>query len=151
MPFNSITRLRLRKLTTLPAFMREVDAILAQTRASAGFLGGALLIEGRMVAWTRTVWESEAAMKAFRDTGAHRVSMPKLIDWCDEACVAHWEGEVATDWTAIHARLARGLRLSKIRKPTEAHQQKRIAPLRRWVPERVVTPVSENSRVYEGE
>ena len=146
MAFNSITRLRLRKLTTLPAFMREVEAILTQTRASAGFLGGALGIEGLMVAWTRTAWESEAAMKAFRDSGAHLVSMPKLIDWCDEACVAYWEGDVETDWVAIHARLARDLRLSKIRKPTEAHQQKRIAPLRRWVPERVVAPASKNPR-----
>ena len=139
MAFNSITRLRLRKLTTPPAFMREVEAILTQTRASAGFLGGALGIEGLMVAWTRTAWESEAAMKAFRDSGAHQVSMPKLIDWCDEACVAHWEGDVETDWAAIHARLARDL-------PTEAHQQKRIAPLRRWVPEHVVTPASKNPR-----
>ena len=144
MAFNSITRLRLRALITLPAFMREVEAIVAQARGSAGYLGGALLVEGRMVAWTRTAWDSEAAMKAFRDSGAHRASMPKLMDWCDEACVAHWEGNKETDWSVIHARLTRELRLSKIRHPTKAHQEKRIAPLFRWLPERPVEPAVDS-------
>ena len=140
MAFNSITRLRLRKLSTLPAFMREASAANAQARASAGFLGGAVLIEGRLVAWTRTAWESEAAMKAFRDSGAHREMMPKLVDWCDEAAVAHWEGEAERDWQAIHARFARELRLSKVRRPTAAHSAKQIAPLLRWAPEQILTP-----------
>ena len=69
-----------------------------------------------------------------------RYPQHKLLDLCDEASVAHWEGEMATDWSAIHARLSRELRLSKIRHPTKAHQEKRIAPMRRWAPERVVKP-----------
>ena len=140
MPFISLTRLRLRQLTTLPAFIREVNAINAQLRASEGFLGGALLVEGRMVAWTRSAWESEEAMKAFRDTGAHRASMPKLMEWCDEAAVAHWQGEMVPDWNAIHARMASDLRLSRVKHPTLAHQEKRIAPLRRWLPEQNIAP-----------
>lgn len=140
MAFNSLTRLRIRHFTTLWPFVSETEKIVAQVAKSAGFLGGAVLVEGRMVAWTRTAWESEAAMKAFRDTDAHRVSMPKLVDWCDEACVAHWEGEPASDWDEIHARMARDLRLSKVRHPTKAHTEKRIAPLKRWLPERVIAP-----------
>src|SRR5262249_12549314 len=97
MAFNSITRLRLRSLFTLPAFAREARAISAQAATAAGFIAGAVLAEGRLVFWTRTAWESEAAMKAFRDSDAHRVSMPKLVDWCDEASVAHWEGEAEAD------------------------------------------------------
>ena len=140
MAFNSITRLRLRKFSTLPAFMWHTQAIAAELGASAGFLGGGVLVEGRLVAWTRSAWESEAAMKAFRDTGAHRVVMPKLLDWCDEAAVAHWEGEAESDWRLIHARFARDLRLSKVRHPTSAHTAKLIAPLRRWLPERRIAP-----------
>ena len=148
MAFNSITRLRLRKLSSVPGFVRDTARIFKQASESAGFLGGAALVEGRLVAWTRTAWESEAAMKAFRDSGVHREAMPKLLDLCDEASVAHWEGEVETDWSVIHTRLSRDLRLSKVRHPTQAHSQKRVAPMKRWVPERVVKPAArENPRV----
>jgi hypothetical protein len=135
MPFNSITRLRLRSFLTLPAFFREAQLSSDQAAKSAGFLGGALLPEGRMVFWTRTAWESEADMKAFRDSAAHRAVMPKLIDWCDEASVAHWEGEVASDWNEIYRRMVEVGRTSRVRRPTEAHQQKRFPPMKRWIPE----------------
>ncbi|MFZ2031424.1 MAG: antibiotic biosynthesis monooxygenase [Vitreimonas sp.] len=138
MAFNSITRLRLRSLFTLAAFARETRAIADQARAAPGFLGGGVLAEGWLVFWTRTSWESEAAMKAFRDSGAHRVSMPKLLDWCDEARVAHWEGEPERDWRIIHDRMAREGRTSKVRNPSKAHEAGRIGPLRRWAPEQPV-------------
>jgi hypothetical protein len=142
MAFNSITRLRLRSLFTLAAFARETRIIAAQAAAAEGFIGGAVLAEGWMVFWTRTAWESEAAMKAFRDTGAHRASMPKLIDWCNEAMVAHWEGEPETDWTNIHARMSQQGRKSKVRKPSHAHERRFIAPMRRWSPEQPIGPTT---------
>lgn len=135
MPFNSITRLRLRSFWTLPAFLREAQLSGAQAAQARGFLGGALLPEGRLVFWTRTAWANEAAMKAYRDSDAHRAVMPKLIDWCDEASVAHWEGEVASDWDAIYQRMVELGRTSRVRRPTEAHQQKRFSPMKRWMPE----------------
>jgi heme-degrading monooxygenase HmoA len=138
MAFNSITRLRLRSLFTLAAFAREARAISMQAAAAPGFIGGAVLAEGRLVFWTRTAWESDAAMKAFRDTAAHRDSMPKLVDWCDEASVAHWEGEPEANWSAIHARMAASGRKSRVRRPTKAHEAGHIAPLRRWAPEQPI-------------
>ncbi|MBS0386173.1 MAG: antibiotic biosynthesis monooxygenase [Proteobacteria bacterium] len=138
MPFNSITRLRLRSLFTLPAFARETRAIAAQAAAAEGFLGGAVLAEGWMVFWTRTVWESEAAMKAFRDSDAHRASMPKLLDWCSEAMVAHWQGEPESDWSNIHERMTREGRKSNVRRPSRAHEQRSLAPMRRWSPEQPI-------------
>jgi quinol monooxygenase YgiN len=138
MPFNSITRLRLRSFLTLPAFLREAQAASDQAARAPGFLGGALLPEGRIVFWTRTAWDSEAAMKAYRDNDAHRAVMPKLLDWCDEASVCHWEGEVAADWDEIYRRMAAEGRTSRVRRPTLAHQEKRFAPMRRWVPENVI-------------
>jgi hypothetical protein len=81
-------------------------------------------------------------MKAYRDSAAHRTVMPKLIDWCDEAAVAHWDGEVATDWNEIYARLIAGGRSSRVRKPTEAHKAKRFAPLKRWVPGQPIVKAS---------
>lgn len=138
MAFNSITRLRLRSFFTLPAFLREAQASAAQAGRSAGFISGALLAEGRMVFWTRTAWESEDAMKAYRDSAEHRAVMPKLVDWCDEASVAHWEGEPASDWDAIYKRMAAEGRLSRVRRPTAAHTAKTFSRLKRWVPEQVI-------------
>ena len=140
MAFNSITRLKLRSLFLLGAFARETRAIAAQAASAPGYLGGGVLAEGWLVFWTRTAWESEAAMKAFRDSGAHRASMPKLVDWCDEAMVAHWEGERESDWTRIHARMARDGRKSRVRKPSKAHEAGVIGALRRWSPEQPVPP-----------
>lgn len=142
MAFNSITRLRLRSVFTLSAFARETRAIAAQCASAPGFLGGGILAEGWMVFWTRTSWESEAAMKAFRDSDAHRTSMPKLLDWCNEAMVAHWEGEPERDWSNIHARMAQQGRKSKVRNPNHAHEQRYIAAMRRWSPEQPIRPAT---------
>lgn len=138
MPFNSITRLRLHSIFTLPAFLAHAQAANDQAARSAGFITGALLPEGRLVFWTRSAWEDEAAMKAFRDSDAHRAVMPKLIDWCDEASVAHWEGEPTVDWDEIYVRMKGEGRSSRVRRPTMAHQEKRFAPMRRWAPEQVI-------------
>ncbi|MDX2273976.1 MAG: antibiotic biosynthesis monooxygenase [Hyphomonadaceae bacterium] len=132
---NSITRLRLRSIFTLAAFAQETRAIAAQTAAAPGFIEGAVLAEGRLVFWTRSVWESEAAMKAFRDSGPHRAAMPKLMAWCDEASVAHWQGEAERDWSAIYARMAAEGRASRVAHPSKAHQARRYAKMWRWSPE----------------
>jgi hypothetical protein len=135
---NSITRLRLRSLFTLPAFARATRAIAEQCGASAGLINGAVLAEGRLVFWTRSAWESAAAMKAFRDDGVHREIMPKLMEWCDEASVVQWQGEAETDWDAIYARMMEHGRLSRVKKPTPAHTAKQFSRMRRWSPEQPI-------------
>lgn len=140
MSHNSITRLRLRSLFTLPAFARETRMIAAELSNAPGFLGGAVLAEGRLVFWTRSAWESIDAMKAFRDSGAHRVSMPKLIEWCDEASVAQSAGGPMTDWDAIYTHMVEHGRSSRVRRPTKAHQEKRYSKMLRWSPEQPIQP-----------
>jgi hypothetical protein len=138
MPHNSITRLRLRSIFTLLAFVKASRAISEQCAASPGFISGAVLAEGRLVFWTRSAWESADAMKAFRDNGVHREFMPKLMDWCDEASVAQWEGEAETDWDAIYARLIEHGRLSRLKRPNKAHTVKQFTPMHRWSPEQPI-------------
>lgn len=140
MAHNSITRLRLKSIFTLGAFARETHAIGEQLRAAPGFIEGAVLAEGRLVFWTRSAWESVEAMKAFRDSGAHRVSMPKLSTWCDEAAVAQWQGEPAKDWDEIYARMQSEGRLSRVKHPTKAHSERRFARMLRWAPEQPIAP-----------
>lgn len=142
MPHNSITRLRLRSLFSLGAFAQETRAISEQLAQAPGFLGGAVLAEGRLVFWTRSAWASIDAMKAFRDSGAHRESMPKIQDWCDEAAVVQSEGEILTDWDAIHALLVEKGRLTRLKRGNAAHAEKRFAKMFRWSPEQPIKPAS---------
>ena len=139
MPHNSITRLRLRSLITLPAFVRTTRAISAQCAASPGLISGAVLAEGRLVFWTRSAWQSADAMKAFRDSGVHQDAMPNLMNWCDEASVVQWEGEIETAWDIIYARMVEHGRLSRVKNPTPAHSERRFARMRRWSPEQPIS------------
>ena len=138
MPHNSITRLRLRSIFTLTAFARAARESSAQAKQTPGFVEGAILAEGRLVFWTRTVWQSAEAMQAFRDSGAHRTVMPKLLTWCDEASVAQWDGPPTHDWDEIYARMIAEGRASRVKRPSKAHQQKRYAKMWRWSPEQKI-------------
>src|SRR5688572_24663642 len=90
MPFLSLTCLRLRNCLQLPRFMLHASRSRRQAQAANGFIAGALSADPpRLTFWTTTVWESEAAMRAFLVSGAHREAMPTLGALCDEASVAH--------------------------------------------------------------
>jgi hypothetical protein len=88
--FASVTRLRVRSLKYLPAFLWMTFRSQRQVLCATGFLGGRLLVDAKRTFWTLTVWESERAMKAFRGDGPHAQAMPKLVEWCDEAAYVHW-------------------------------------------------------------
>ena len=121
MPFISVTRLHLRSWRFFPAFVFHTLASARQTKKAKGFLVGALAGDPERGSWTITVWRDEAAMRAFRTSGAHLKAMPKLLNWCDEASVTHWVGEDATLPTTELAfeRLRRDGRLSKVRFPSK--------------------------------
>jgi hypothetical protein len=114
-PFDSGTRLHIRSVRFMPAFVLQTWRSMRQVHAAAGLLGGQLAGGANRVSWTVTVWES-----------AHPRAMPKLIDWCDEAAVAHWEqpgAELPTPADAAQ-RLGREGRPSKVRHPTSAHERR---------------------------
>jgi hypothetical protein len=90
MALISVTRLRVRSFIYLPQFLWDTFKSVRQVKRSTGFLGGRLLVNAKSVFWTMTVWKDEAAMNAYRTGGPHRVAMPKLLNWCDEAAVVHW-------------------------------------------------------------
>jgi heme-degrading monooxygenase HmoA len=85
-----------------------------------GFVGGKELIDKNLIFWTVTLWESDAAMKVFRGSGAHKKTMRNLPNWCDEAAYAHWLQEENTlpAWDILHERLLAEGRLSKVKYPS---------------------------------
>src|SRR5690242_18875229 len=90
MPIAAITRLRLRSFRFLPAHIVYAIRSQRQARGSDGCLAVDVRQQGFRVFWTRTLWRDAKAMRAFATGGAHRVVMPKLQNWCDEASLAEW-------------------------------------------------------------
>lgn len=132
MAFISLTRLRLRSIRFLPRFAVMTLSANRQVRAAPGFLGGELLPDRRWTFWTLTAWTDSDAMRAYMTTGSHRKAMPYLLDWCDEASVAHWTQEDARlpDWAQADARMRAQGRPSKVRHPGPDHLGMTFAPAR---------------------
>ena len=123
MAFISVTRLRLRSARFLPGFVVRTFWARRQVQTADGFCGGSLLGDRHWTFWTLTAWDSMDSMRGYRAAGAHRAAMPRLLDWCDEASVVHWEqpDEALPSWTYADARMRREGRASKIRHPSPRH------------------------------
>ena len=132
MPLISVTRLRIRSARFLPFFALHTQRALSQVRAAAGFQGGSLLADRRWTFCTMTVWESPESMRVYMLSGAHKVAMRRLLDWCDEASVIHWETSEhgLRDWQEAEERMRRDGRPSKLRHPSPLHATMRFAPPR---------------------
>jgi hypothetical protein len=133
MVFISITRLRIRSIFYLPQFVWHTLKSRRQAQRSSGFLGGRLMPDRGNTFWTVTAWKDEAAMRAYRGSNAHMKAMPRLLDWCDEASVAHWEqpGAELPDWAEAHRHMVAGGRMSKVNHPSAAQLAKKIAEPKR--------------------
>ena len=121
--FISVTRLRIRSIRFLPAFALDLVWTRRQLRKATGFRDGALLADRTWAFWTVTAWDSAAAMRSYMSTGAHKVAMPALLHWCDEASVVHWEQPEATlpSWTEADRQMRACGRASKVRNPAPHH------------------------------
>ena len=125
MPLASITRLRVRSIRYLPQFLLRALASVRQARRGSGCLGADVRREAKLIFWTRTLWEDEQSMRAFMTTGAHRAVMPKILDWCDEASVTHWQqdSQHLPDWATAETKMRSEGRTSRVRHPSEAHRR----------------------------
>lgn len=128
MPFVSITRLRVRSWRFMPGFLLYAFRSARQASRAEGNLSVKLLNDRNRVFWTATLWTSEAAMKQFMVAGAHGGAMRKLLHWCDEAALVHWEqdGDALPTWPEAHARLRNEGRRSKVNHPSPAHLEYKI-------------------------
>lgn len=123
MIFVSLTRLRIRSIRFMPFFAVYAFRSVRQVGKSTGFQTGALLNDRERTFWTMTVWDTLATMRAFMTTGAHKSAMPHLLEWCDEASVAHWEQDenALPSWAEAARRMRTEGRVSKVRFPSSRH------------------------------
>ena len=128
MAFVSVTRLRIRSIFYMPQFRWYALRSRGQSECAPGLIAGSVMHEAR----NATLWESVEAMEAFRTKGAHPAAMPKLLDWWDEAAVAHWtqESRELPSWQQAHERMIKQGRPSKVHRPSKAHLAHNFPPLR---------------------
>jgi uncharacterized protein DUF3291 len=121
MPFVSITRLRVRSWRYLPAFLIHAFRAAWQAKAAPTSIAVSLLRDADRAFWTRTLWNEEAAMRAFMLSGPHRRAMPRLLEWCDEASVVNWmqDSREPPPWREAHRRMQQDGRRSKVNHPSE--------------------------------
>ena len=120
MPLVSITRLRVRSLRYLPAFLLGSLRSAREAKNASGNLAVSVLSDVTLAFWTRTLWIDERSRRAFMFAPAHRRVMPKLLEWCDEAAVAHWlqDSLEPPSWPEVHRRLHQEGRTSKVDHPS---------------------------------
>jgi len=120
----SVTRLHLRSARFFLPFVVYALRSIRQAKRSQGNRAVDTVRDPRGGFWTRSVWADPASMRAFMMSGPHRQAMPKLLDWCDEAALVHWEQESAVlpAWDEAHRRLVTQGRPSKVRHPSAAHE-----------------------------
>jgi hypothetical protein len=130
MPLASITRLRVRSIRYVPEFLWRALLSVRQARNSDGCLFADVRREVKFTFWTRTLWRDEAAMRAFVTHGVHRKVMPKILDWCDEASLTHWqqEGDAPPDWPTAESWMRNEGRTSRVRNPSVAQRRGETVP-----------------------
>ena len=79
-----------------------------------------------------TLWNEESDMKAYRIADAHKKAMPRLLNWCDEASVVHWQQpeDEFPEWQYSYERMKKEGRVSKVRHPSPHHQNMNVPPPR---------------------
>ena len=103
---------------------------LLQAKRAGGHIRSTTLRDADRVFWTLSAWKDEASMRSYMLSGAHRRAMPKLLEWCDEAAVAHWTQDTddLPDWREAHHRIATLGRPSKVHHPNPRHVAREMAP-----------------------
>jgi heme-degrading monooxygenase HmoA len=128
MAFVSVTRLRLRSLRFLPAFLWYAVRSQSQAKQAPGNFESRTQAKSGLAFWTLTVWENESAMRQYILAGTHREAMTKLTHWCDEAALTHWMQDSAEtpDWSIAEQKLIEQAKFTPLKYPSQAHREKRF-------------------------
>jgi len=99
------TRLRARGLRELREVLSLSRQVQAQLATSPGFLGGRLLVDRRLCAWTVTTWSDPACLRAFGRAHAEVATQGGRL--VTELGTTTWREPDAAppDWDAVSAHL----------------------------------------------
>jgi hypothetical protein len=125
----SVTRLRLRSFRFLPQFLWANFLVKRQIVKAPGLRRARLFVDARLTFWTMTAWNDAASMRSFRDSGAHKRAMPRLVNWCSESTSVHWdqESDELPGWKHAYDRLVHDGRVIHVKAPS-VHQKARNFP-----------------------
>jgi hypothetical protein len=109
-----------RSMIYLPGFILANEASIRSIKKVSGFISGKELVDKGFTFWTVTIWESDEAMKFFRNSNPHKGAMRKLPNWCDEGAYVHWmqEDKVIPGWDFLYKKLMTEGKLTKIKYPS---------------------------------
>jgi hypothetical protein len=100
MVYVSITGLKLKSLVNAPAFWWHAIRSMRQAQSAPGLISAeARLING--IHHTLTVWETEAAMRAYLITGAHLAAMKAFQGFATGRTVG-FLSKSAPRWDEVH-------------------------------------------------
>lgn len=122
MTVAAVTRLHLRSARYVPALIFHALFSLVQARRAPGNLSVTTRRDAHGAFWTLTLWRDAEALRGFMLSGAHRKSMPRLSDWCDEASLVRfdWNAETPPSWNEAERRLKDEGRTSAVKYPNAA-------------------------------
>ena len=133
MYFVSVTRLRVRSVWFLPKFFMANEASIKSIVKIDGFIAGKELVDKGLTFWTVTLWQSDQAMKYFRNNDPHKMAMRNLPHWCNEASYAHWqqEDEIIPAWPDLYKKFVEELKITKVKHPSPQQEAKQY-PAPKW-------------------
>ena len=98
--YVSITGLQVKRFWHFPAFMRHAVASMSQAKQAEGCISAdARRING--VHHTRSIWESEAHMRAFLRAGAHGKAM-RIFGKIATGKTFGYVAQNVPDWDEVH-------------------------------------------------
>jgi hypothetical protein len=130
MAFITVTRLRLSSVWYLPRFVWLTVQVQSQARRAPGFLSAGYLRDHNLAFWTKTAWEDEFSMRAFKLSGAHLRAIPALKEMCDEASGVSWSQDSLPSWQEAHVRLQESARYVFVQHPSDNQKARRSDPPR---------------------
>lgn len=100
MPYVSITGLQLKSALGAPAFWYHAIRSMGQVQAAPGNIRAeARTING--IHHTLTLWDSEAAMRAYLTSGSHLAAMNAFHGIATGRTIG-FHAETAPDWDEVH-------------------------------------------------